>query len=52
LDVERIAKAIAGMPPDQRKGIAIGEVAHPGLALVVSSALRRALESQGEFDAI
>jgi hypothetical protein len=52
LDVERIAKAIVGMTPDKRKRVAIGKLAHPGWALVVSSDLLRALETQGEFDAI
>jgi hypothetical protein len=52
LDVERIAKAIADMGPDQRKRVAVGELAHPGLALVVSSALLRALENQGKFDGV
>jgi hypothetical protein len=52
LDVERIAKAIADMEPDQRKRVAVGELADPGLALVVSSALLRALENQGKFDAV
>jgi hypothetical protein len=52
LDLERIAKAIVDMTPDKRMGVAIGELEHPGWALVVSSDLLRALEKQGEFDAI
>jgi hypothetical protein len=52
LDVERIAKAIADMEPHQRKRVAVGELADPGLALVVSSALLRALENQVKFDGV
>jgi hypothetical protein len=52
LDLQRIAKAIADMTPDQRERVAVGELAHPGFALVVSSALLKALESQGELDAV
>jgi hypothetical protein len=52
LDVERIAKAIADMSPEQKKLVAIGELAHPGYALLVSSALLIALEKQEELDAV
>jgi hypothetical protein len=52
LDVERIAKAIADMTPEQKKRVAIGELAHPGYALLVSSALLTALEKQEELDAV
>lgn len=52
LDLERIAKAIVGMTPDKRKNVAICEVPDSGWALVVSSALLRALEKQVELDAI
>lgn len=52
LDVERIAKAIVAMSPDKRKGVAIGELPGPGWTLVVSSALLRALEKQGELNGI
>jgi len=49
LDLQRITKALAAMPPEQREAVVVSEVKTPGTVLLLSSALRQALTRQGDL---
>jgi ParB-like chromosome segregation protein Spo0J len=49
LDLQRIASALAAMPPEQREAVVVAEFKTPGSVLLLSSALRQALTRQGEL---
>jgi hypothetical protein len=48
-DISRISRAMLAMAPDQRPSVLVGELQVPGQVLLLSSALLKALESQGEL---
>jgi hypothetical protein len=49
LDLARIARALIAMDPKGGCSVIVAEVRHPGQALLLSSGLLKALESQGDL---
>jgi hypothetical protein len=49
LDIQRIGSALAAMAPERRASVLVGTVQAPGKAMLLTSDLLQALESQGEL---